>query len=219
MMESWDNASHPFQLVKTLLRLRENNQALAYGSHNTAWVNENFYLYTRNYRGSAVMVMVNKSEHEHVVNAQHIRMPDGDHVCHLTGRTVSLSNGQLQGFGVPAKTAMVVSVAGQPVQGQVVAVFQLNGFETQPGQSVAIVGSCDELGNWHHDQAYGMEYLNQNTWIASVAFDHDAARLVNFKFLVKQQGAEPIIEYVINRKLLLPEQGTIAVDCFWNAAA
>ena len=219
MMESWDTAAPPFQLVQSLLRLRESNQALAYGSHHTAWVNEDFYLYTRNYRDSAVMVMVNKSEQDHVVHAEAIRMPDGDHVCQLTGRTISINQGRIEGYGVPARSAMVISVAGQPVQGDVVVVFQLNGFETKPGQSLAIVGSCDELGNWHHDHAYGMEYVNQNTWIASVPFNHKAAKLVNFKFLIRQDGAEPILESVINRKLLLPEQGTIAVDCFWNAAA
>jgi cyclomaltodextrin glucanotransferase len=165
------------------------------------------------------MVMVNKSEQDHVVHAKAIRMPDGDHVCQLTGRTISINQGRIEGYGVPARSAMVISVAGQPVQGDVVVVFQLNGFETKPGQSLAIVGSCDELGNWHHDDAYGMEYVNQNTWIASVPFNYNAAKLVNFKFLIRQDGAEPILESVINRKLLLPEQGTIAVDCFWNAAA
>ncbi|GIR24364.1 MAG: hypothetical protein CM15mP39_01750 [Synechococcus sp.] len=47
-------------LVQTLINLRRHNQALALGSHHTAWINDDFYLYTRNFRDSAVMVMLNK---------------------------------------------------------------------------------------------------------------------------------------------------------------
>lgn len=219
MMENWDHESEPFKLVQKLIGLRDKNQAIALGSHHTAWVNDDFYLYTRNHRDSAVLVMINKADHEHVVDAENIYMPDGNYSCVLTGQSVSLSSGRLQGTVVPPKTALVISQEGQPVQGSLVVVFLLNGFETQPGQSLAIVGSCDELGTWDHNHAYGMEYVNQNTWIATVAFNPSEPTLVNFKFIVHQQGTDPIVERVINRKLLLPEQGKIAVDCFWNSNA
>jgi len=219
MMESWDTESESFKLVKKLLELRQGNQALALGSHHTAWINDDFYLYTRNHRDSAVMVMINKADHEHVVDAENIAMPDGTYTCHLTGYPVGISNGQLHNYVVPAKTAIVISKAGQLVQGNVVVVFLLNGFETRPGQSLAIVGSSDELGQWDHNRAYGMEYVNQNTWIATVAFNPSEPQLVNFKFIVREQGVDPIVEWVINRKLLLPQQGKIAVDCYWNSNA
>ena len=216
MMESWDDSSRSFVLVQTLLSLRERNQALAFGAHHTAWVNESFYLYTRNFRDSAVMVMMNRGESDHVADVENIQMPDGTYTCHLTGYPVTISNGRLENYTVPAKTAVVISVEGQPVTGQVVAVFQVNGFETKPGQSLAITGSCEELGAWDHDRCFGMEYVNDNTWLATVPFDAATGSLVNFKFLVRQDGDQPLLENLTTRKLVLPESGRIAVDCFWG---
>ena len=216
MMESWDDSSRSFVLVQTLLSLRERNQALAFGAHHTAWVNESFYLYTRNFRDSAVMVMMNRGESDHVADVENIQMPDGTYTCHLTGYPVTISNGRLENYTVPAKTAVVISVEGQPVTGQVVAVFQVNGFETKPGQSLAITGSCEELGAWDHDRSFGMEYVNDNTWLATVPFDAATGSLVNFKFLVRQDGDQPLLENLTTRKLVLPENGRIAVDCFWG---
>ena len=68
-------------------------------------------------------------------------------------------------------SAIVISREGLVVDGKLVVVFQVNGFSTQPGQSLAIIGSCDELGHWDHSFAYRIEHVNSNTWIATVAFN------------------------------------------------
>lgn len=217
MMESWDTSSHSFVLVQTLINLRRHNQALALGSHHTAWINDDFYLYTRNFRDSAVMVMLNKSDHEHVVDAENIQMPDGTYQCLLTGYPVTLEGGRLSGYTVHGNSAMVISCEGRPVEAPLVVVFQVNGFTTQPGQSLAIVGDCDELGQWDHAKAYGMEYVNDNTWVATVGFHPAQASVLNYKFIVRQANGDPIVEYLINRRTMLPERGRIAIDCFWNS--
>ena len=80
MMESWDDSSRSFVLVQTLLSLRERNQALAFGAHHTAGERV-FYLYTRNFRDSAVMVMMNRGESDHVADVENIQMPDGTYTC------------------------------------------------------------------------------------------------------------------------------------------
>ena len=218
MMESWDTSSHSFKLVQTLLELRHRNQALSLGSHHTAWINDDFYLYTRNFRDSAVMVMVNKSDEDHLVDAENIKMPDGNYTCLITGFPVKISNGRLQGYRVHGNSAIVISAEGIPVEASLVVVFQINGFVTQPGQSIAIIGDCDELGHWDHAKAYGMEYVNQNTWTATVGFNRAVASVLNFKFIVFQANGDPIVEYLINRKTLIPQEGRIAIDCFWNRA-
>ena len=218
MMESWDTSSHSFKLVQTLLELRHRNQALSLGSHHTAWINDDFYLFTRNFRDSAVMVMVNKSDDDHLVNAENIQMPDGNYTCLITGFPVSITHGCLQDYRVHGNSAMVISAEGVPVEAALVVVFQINGFETQPGQSIAIIGDCDELGHWDHAKAYGMEYVNQNTWTATVGFNRSVASVLNFKFIVFQPNGEPIVEYLINRKTVIPQEGRIAIDCFWNRA-
>ena len=219
MMEKWDEMSPSFKFVQVLLSLRERNQALAFGAHHTAWVNESFYLYTRNFRDSAVMVMINRSDSDHLANVENILMPDGSYTCHLTGYPVTISNGCLQNYLVHGQTAHVISVEGDPLSGQVVAVFQVNGFATQPGQRLAITGSSPELGAWDHARSFGMEYVNDNTWLATVPFDASAGSFVNYKFLVHQDGADPIVENLTTRKLALPDQGQIAVDCYWGQSS
>ena len=97
------------------------------------------------------------------------------------------------------------------------AVFQINGFSTQPGQSLSIIGDCEELGHWNHEKAYRMEYVNDNTWVATIAFQREEASLLNYKFIVQQSNGDPIVEYLINRRTLLPQQGRVAIDCFWNS--
>ena len=85
-------------------------------------------------------------------------------------------------------------------------------------QSLAFIGHCDELGNWDHANSYGMEFLNENTWIATVGFRPTQPKVINFKFIVHDSNGEPIVEYLINRKSVLPREGRIAIDCFWNSA-
>ena len=62
-----------------------------------------------------------------------------------------------------------------------------------------------------------MEYVNDNTWVATVGFTRSDASLLNYKFVVLQDNGEPIVEYLINRRTLLPQSGRIAIDCFWNS--
>ena len=204
-------------MVQKLLNLRQNNQALALGSHHTAWINEDFYLYTRNFRDSAVMVMINKSDQDHIVDAENIQMPDGTYSCLITGYPVTIESGRLFGYAVHGNSAMVISAEGKPVQAPLVVVFQINGFFTQPGQSLAITGDCEELGCWDHAKTYTMEFVNDNTWVATVGFQREEASLLNYKFIVLQDNGDPMVEYLINRRTLLPQSGRIAIDCFWNS--
>mgnify|MGYP007000248997 len=51
---------------------------------------------------------------------------------------------------------------------------------------------------------------------ATVGFDRPEASILNFKFIVCQANGEPIVEYLINRKTVLPQNGRIAINCFWN---
>ena len=43
--------------------------------------------------------------------------------------------------------------------------------------------------------------MNDNTWLATVPFDAATGKLVNFKFLVRQDGDQPLLENLTTRKL------------------
>ena len=72
------------------------------------------------------------------------------------------------------------------------------------------------MGCWDQDRCFGMEYVKDKTLLAAVPFDAATGNLVNFKFLVRQDGDQPLLENLTTRKLVLPENGRIAVDCFWG---
>ena len=71
MMESWDDSSCSFVLVKTLVSRSEGNQPLAFSAHQTAWVNKSFWLCTCNLRDSAVVVL-NCEESDYVADVETI---------------------------------------------------------------------------------------------------------------------------------------------------
>jgi cyclomaltodextrin glucanotransferase len=127
-----------------------------------------------------------------------------------------VTDGSLENLQLDAHSGHLLHQIGAPVSGNLICTFQLNGFTTKPGQSLAIIGSSAELGNWDHARAYGMEYVNSNTWIAEVAFNpNQENQLFDYKYIVLQDG-DPIIENVLSRRVFLPEKGRVKIDNQWN---
>jgi cyclomaltodextrin glucanotransferase len=161
------------------------------------------------------LVVINKGPATRIT-VPHTGLPDGDHPCRLTGITIALRDGGLHDLELPAQAAHLLSLEGERVRGTVVCVFQLNGYTTQPGESVAITGSCPELGGWDHNQAYGLEYVNANTWIGEVPFERCSGERIHYKFLVRRAGAEAVLENLTARRFVLPEAGRVKFDCVWG---
>ncbi|MCP9775920.1 alpha-amylase family glycosyl hydrolase [Cyanobium sp. WAJ14-Wanaka] len=215
MMECWDQNSRPYQLISRLVQLRRTNQSLTMGNHQQRYVDQSLYAFSRHYRDSHVLVILNQGSATQI-SLNETGLPNGLHTCKLTGEVLEQKNGLINNVAMPEYSARVFSVEGLRVQGQVVGVFQLNGYHSQPGQRIAITGSCPELGEWDHSLSYGMEYVNSNTWIAEVAFNASAGVSIAFKFVVMNQNRAEVIENIVSRNQLLPNQGRIKLDCIWN---
>jgi len=142
-----------------------------------------------------------------------------DHLtCSLTGDTLRIQDDELS-LDLPPGAAHLFSSPGQRVQGAVVATFQINGIETQPGQTLALTGDSPELGSWNLDHAYGMEYVNRNTWICEVAFTESVNQRIRFKYvLLNQDGTSAVREDILPRQLLLPGNGRAKVDSIWQSS-
>ena len=69
------------------------------------------------------------------------------------------------------------------VQGRSIARIQLNGANTQPGDKVAIIGDCPELGEWDITKAIMMEYVNLNVWFTEIAFNESAGQTIAYKYV------------------------------------
>jgi len=129
---------------------------------------------------------------------------------------VSVIDGGIHTLTMLDRSAKLLSLPGRPVSAPVVAVMQLNGFRTQPGQRLAITGSCAELGAWDHSKSYAMEYVNANTWIAEVPIEPSVGLPIHFKFIVFQREQAPILENIVSRWFVMPQQGRVKIDCEWN---
>lgn len=215
MMENWDQSNRPYTLLQSLAQVRRKNSALTLGSHQQRYVSESLYVYSRHYRDSHALIMVNQGATSSV-SLDSCGLPDGQYRCRISGETLEVVDGKLNHVTIPELSARVLSIEGPAVQGLVVGVFQLNGYHTQPGQRVAITGSCPELGEWDHQRSYGMEYVNGNTWIAEVPFDPSAGEAIAYKFLVMRDNTMELVENIVARNQLLPSQGRLKLDCIWN---
>ena len=216
MMTQWNDQSTCFNLLERLISIRRQNQALTFGSHRQLYVSPDIYAFIRAYRDCFAICVVNKGRHEHITLALGEHFKDQQLICELTGRHAEISHGNLQ-LSLDPGAAYLFSVVGSRVSGRVVTTFQLNGIETVPGQKVLLSGDCPELGIWNTDMAYGMEYVNRNTWICEVAFDQSAGQLIQFKYVLFDGNTESLVrENIQPRRLLLPLNGREKVDSIWN---
>jgi cyclomaltodextrin glucanotransferase len=202
-------------LIQVLANLRKVNPALSMGSFEERFITEDIYVYSRHYRNNHVLVCINKSKSTSI-DVQNTGLPDGELKCSLSHKTISISNNGIQGLQLDENEAHIFSILGEPVSGKVVGVFELNGYETKPGETLFITGSAEELGNWDATKAFGMEYVNDNTWIAEVGFDVSAGQQIRYKFMVMMNGSVKTVENILPRVVQLPNSDRINIDTIWN---
>ena len=215
MMESWDTTSTCFSLISKLILSRRSNQALTFGSHRQLYVSENIYAFLRTYRDSSAICVLNKGPEATL----ELDLPNSLHSkyfsCVLTNHEFLPADGKVN-LHVPSAGSFLFSSPGERVAGTLVVTFQLNGLETSPGQSVVLLGDCSELGHWNLDSAYGMEYVNQNTWICEVAFNESAGQQIQFKFVLVDNSSQPTYECILPRRFLLASSGRQKFDALWS---
>ena len=215
MMESWDTESPGYRLLDALIATRRSNQALTFGSHQQLYVSEHVYVFLRSYRDSHALCILNKGAQAQVSLPLPERIQAAALTCALTQAVVPVADGRLN-LELQPGVAHLFSLPGDRVTGAVVATFQLNGLETTPGQHVVLLGDCPELGSWDLAGAYGMEYVNRNTWICEVAFGESVGKLIQFKFVLLDGETQPVYECILPRQLLLPPLGREKIDALWG---
>ena len=219
MMQKWDTASGGFSLVNRLIELRRHNQAFTFGSHHQLYVSEDVYAFVRAYRGSRALCILNKGAHSRLsINLQGYFVGYESLDCSLTGRSYPVHGDHLD-IDLDHGAACIFSLPSNRVQGSVVTTFQLNGFITTPGQRVILTGDCPELGSWDLTDAYGMEYVNKNTWICEVPFSSSIGKLVQFKYVVINPDSGLVIhENLLPRRILVSPGSIDKVDSIWERA-
>jgi cyclomaltodextrin glucanotransferase len=217
-------------IIQALSGLRRTNPAIAYGAHNTKYLSNDVYGFTRKYRDSLCFTLINQGT-DCTLSIDNTELPDGSHQCILSGERIDVVNGRITNLKLASKAAIVISVVGAPVVGKTVVAFQVNGYATKPGEVIAITGDAPELGAWDFNRAYVLEYVNANTWFGEVPFEvAEGGRSLRYKFMVLKANGQglrhgedlepelqPIPEALTSRHCLLPESVRLKVECLWNS--
>ncbi len=214
MMEQWQKDTQIYKDLQLFSKLRRLNPAISLGSQIEKYITEEVYCFLRSYRDYRCLVAMNKGAAA-TFDVRDTRLEDGDYVCILTKRLLTIRNGNLLGLRLAAKEMIVLSYVGERVKGQTIARVQVNGYSTQIGESVVVTGDCPELGNWDIRKAYRLEYINDSTWFGEIPFNETAGRAIAFKYAVVSDHQPPVFENIVCRRWILAPQGTIKWRDTW----
>lgn len=207
MMENWGE-SPATRLIGILARERKRNSSIQWGGQWPKWVDEDSYVYLRRYRDSRCLVFLNKGP-QRSLTVENLEMPDGKHVCILTGSTVTIRKGKVT-VKMEENDFRVFIVRGKPVRAKTVIRIQVNGAPTQPGDRLAVIGDCAELGNWDLSKAVELECVNSNTWFGELPFEDGAGTAIGYKYVIftPNQESPPQREPSTVRLRLVTPDGT-----------
>ncbi|MBD1943014.1 cyclomaltodextrin glucanotransferase [Coleofasciculus sp. FACHB-712] len=208
MMENWDTESRLYRDIRLLSGLRRLNPAVSMGSQWQKYLTPDVYCYVRRYRDSVLFVAMNRGEAVKL-EAIDTELPDGEHTDVLMRRKFEVTDGKLQDLELEARDVIVISHVGERIKGQTIVRVQLNGVQTQPGETVVVIGDCPELGNWDISKAYPLEFINTNTWFGEIPFDESAGKLITYKYALWREGQAPLRENTVGRRWVIATEGTV----------
>jgi glycosidase len=145
-MSSFDTTTTGYKLVASLAGLRQSNPALAYGTMRQRWINDDVYIFERQFFNDVVLVAINKSETTpYNVTGLFTSLPAGTYQDFLSGLmggfavtvTDGGGNNPVSNFSLPTHTAAVwqaTSVVSAPQVGSIGPVLG------QPGINVVVAG-------------------------------------------------------------------------------
>ena len=177
------------------------------------------YAYQRGQGGDAVLVALNDSggtRSMNVPNISRVSLPyaNGTVLQDLLGSGVSctVSGGQCSFTLTNGNPGVVLAPSGSS---SVDVTFTVNGYVTQYGQDMYVVGNVPELGNWNPANAVKLNWVDSDTWSGPVSFTTSAGQSIQFKFIVRQ-GGTTIWEGGGNRTYTVPSSGTGSYTGWWQ---
>ncbi|WP_197672949.1 alpha-amylase family glycosyl hydrolase [Verrucomicrobium sp. GAS474] len=217
MMSGWA-PTEMTRVLKILSDERKHNPAIQWGAQRERYVTKDLFAFTRVYRDSRCFTLLNKGG-EVTVPRIETSLSDGLHRCLLTGRELTVRDGAIENVSLAAQEAIVLSWIGQVVTGKTVIHLQLNGIHTQPGERIAVIGNCPELGEWDLSRAVPLDYVNGTTWFGQLVFEASAGITIAYKFvLFADEGIDqPRRENRTTRRRPLPYEGMAKWRDVWES--
>lgn len=214
MMTQWDTESEIYRAIRHLSGVRRLNPSLSMGSQWQKYLTPDVYCYNRRYRDSLCFVALNRGAAVTLPEVQ-TDLPDGEHTCVVTRNKYTVQEGKIYDLELEQRGVIVLSHVGERIKGQTIVRVQLNGVETQPGETIVVIGDCPELGNWDIAKAYPLEYVNSNTWFGEIPFNESAGKLVSYKYAMLREGRSPLRENIVARRWVIASEGTVKWRDMW----
>ncbi len=85
MMNNWDQNSTAYRVIDELSTLRQSQPALQFGDHQQRWINNDVYIYERQFYDDVVLVAINKSNNWHHVTGLYTALPAGTYSDEMNG--------------------------------------------------------------------------------------------------------------------------------------
>ncbi|WP_013324266.1 alpha-amylase family glycosyl hydrolase [Gloeothece verrucosa] len=208
MMEKWETDTPIYQDVRRLSGVRRLNPAVSMGSQWQKYLTPDVYCYIRRYRDSVVFVAMNRGEPV-TLEAVDTELPDGEHTDIISLNKYQVVEGHLHNLHLDSKQILIISRVGERVKGQSIVRVQVNGVNTQPGETIVVTGDCPELGNWDIGKAYPLEYINQNTWFGEIPFNESTGKPIAYKYAMWREGQAPLRENLVSRRWVVASEGTV----------
>lgn len=93
--------------------------------------------------------------------------------------------------------------------------FTVDGFVTQPGQDLYVVGDQPEPGNWDPARAVKLNWVDSDTWSGPVFFTASKGRAIQYKYVMRQ-GSSTTWESGANRTYTVPASGSGSRNDVWR---
>jgi len=146
-MSSFSTSTTAYQLINKLATLRKNNDAIGYGGFRQRWLNNDVYIYERQFFNDVALVAINKNDSTgYAVSGLYTALPSGTYGDYLNGllgganlavTAGSGGNNPANNFTLPAHTVAVWQSVGTPSAPEVGSIGPTVG---QPGLKVIIAG-------------------------------------------------------------------------------
>ena len=147
-MSSFNTSTTAYQLINKLAGLRQSsNDALAYGGYQQRWINNDVYIYERQFFNDVVLVAINKNDTtSYPISGLQTALPAGTYSDYLGGllggsgltvTTGSGNNNPANNFTLNPHTVAVWQATGTPAAPEVGSIGPTLG---QPGMKVTIAG-------------------------------------------------------------------------------
>jgi hypothetical protein len=219
----FDTSTNTYQLIATLNELRQEYEALRFGTQREMWTSMHTYAFSRR-------VDEGEMEGQELICAFHnssgtdkVTMPLRAESTIVPGTTLVNVMNPEDKITVSADKKVTITLSGN--SGKIYAVdeegaesvpvtFHIKNATTNWGQDIYIVGNCAELGNWNTDEAVGPATCpNYPDWELSVYLP--IGKEIEFKAIKKDKSGNVIWQSGNNRKYTVPLSDTGEVSIDW----